>query len=110
MSWLVDALSWACLLAGAAFVLTGGIGLVRLPDFFARLHGASVTDTMGAGLLVLGLALQAGASIVTLKLGLILLFVYFTGPVAAHALAKAALHGGLEPVTADLPESTSSKR
>ena len=58
MSWLIDALSWACVLGGGVFVLTGVIGLVRLPDFFTRLHGASLTDTLGVGLLILGLALE----------------------------------------------------
>lgn len=110
MSWLIDALSWLCILGGSAFVLTGGIGLLRLPDFFTRLHGASLTDTLGVGLLILGLALQAGVGFVALKLGLVLVFVLFTGPVATHALAKAALHGGLEPLTANRLESPSSKR
>ena len=104
MSVLIDALSWACMLAGGFFVLAGGIGVLRLPDFYTRLHGASVTDTLGAGLLFIGMMFQAGFSLVTAKLVLILLFMLFTGPAAVHALAKAALHGELKPLLFEEPE------
>lgn len=83
------------LAAGSVFVVTGSIGLVRLPYFFARLHAASVTDTMGAALVLAGMAVIAGFQMATIKLALILLFLVFTSPTATHALAKAALHGGL---------------
>ena len=98
MSLVLDALSWLSLLTGGAFVVTGGIGLIRLPDFFTRLHAASLTDTLGFALIVFGLALQSGVGITSLKLALALAFLLFTGPVATHALAKAALHGSLRPV------------
>ncbi len=98
MSVILDALSWLALLAGGALVVTGGIGLLRLPDFFTRLHAASLTDTLGFALIVLGLALQSGVGTTTLKLALALAFLLLTGPVATHALAKAALHGSLRPV------------
>lgn len=94
----LDLLSWTCLLAGGGFVLIGGIGLLRLPDFFTRLHAAGVTDTMGMGLVVLGLMLQSGWSGPTVKLALIFAFIFLTSPTATHALAKAALHGGLRPL------------
>lgn len=95
---LVDLLSWGCILAGSAFVIVGAVGLVRMPDFFTRMHAASVTDTLGAGLLIMGLMLQAGLSLVTLKLVFLLALFFFTGPVAAHALAQAALHQGVAPL------------
>jgi len=98
VSILLDALSWMALLAGGFFVATGGVGLVRFPDFFTRMHAASVTDTAGAGLILFGLMLQEGLTLVTFKLALILWLMLFTGPTATHALAKAALHGGLEPL------------
>jgi multicomponent Na+:H+ antiporter subunit G len=104
MGFLIDAITWLFMLAGGFFVLAGGIGVLRLPDFYTRLHGASVTDTLGAGLLLIGLMFQAGFSIVTTKLLLILLFMLFTGPAAVHALAKAALHGELKPLLDDVPE------
>lgn len=108
MNLLVDAISWLCLLTGSFFVLAGGMGVLRFPDFFTRLHGAGVTDTMGAGMILFGLMFQAGLSQAALKLCLILLFLFFTSPTATHALAKAALHGGLQPLLADTKRDASS--
>ncbi len=98
MSVVVEVISWAALLTGGFLIITGGIGLLRFPDLYTRMHAASVTDTGGAGLVLFGLMLQAGLTIVTVKLVLILWFLLFTGPVASHVLAKAALHGKLEPL------------
>lgn len=95
---ILDGLSWICLVAGGLFVLVGGIGLLRLPDFFTRLHAAGITDTMGAGLVLLGLALQSGFSLVTIKLLLFFGFLVFTSPTSTHALAKAAIHGKIRPL------------
>ena len=94
---LQDIVSGALLLAGAAFVLIGTLGLVRLPDFYARLHGAGITDTLGAELMLLGMIVQAGFSLVTLKLLLIAAFIFFTSPTATHAVANAARVTGLRP-------------
>jgi multicomponent Na+:H+ antiporter subunit G len=107
MGFVLDALSWLCLLGGSFFAFAGALGLVRFPDFFTRCHGAGVTDTLGAGLILLGLALQAGPGIAAMKLGLIYLFMLFTAPTATHALAKAALHGGLKPLVRT-PEASPS--
>lgn len=87
---VVDALSWALLLGGALLVIIGGVGVLRFPDFYTRLHAAGVTDTAGTALTLAGLMLQAGVSLVTVKLALILLFLLFTSPTASHALANAA--------------------
>lgn len=101
MSAAVDAVSWALLLAGSFMIVTGGIGLIRMPDFFTRLHCAGIVDTLGTGLIVTGLILQAGMTQVSIKLVLILVFVFFTSPTATHAVAHAALAGGLKPWTKD---------
>jgi multicomponent Na+:H+ antiporter subunit G len=97
MSLAVDILSWVLMLGGGFFMLVSGIGMIRLPDLFTRLHGASVADTGGAALLLLGMALQAGFTMVTVKLLLIGIFLFFTTPTASHAVAHAALLGGLSP-------------
>ncbi|MGE0557726.1 MAG: monovalent cation/H(+) antiporter subunit G [Burkholderiales bacterium] len=107
MNGLVDALSWACLLAGAVFCVIGALGMIRMPDFYTRVHAASVTDTAGVGLLLLGMMLQAGFTLVTVKLIIIGLLVFFTSPTATHALCKAALTRGLKP---QLAEEVPSKR
>ncbi|MFA9459307.1 monovalent cation/H(+) antiporter subunit G [Thiohalorhabdus methylotrophus] len=105
MALLTDAASWLCIVLGGLFVLIGGIGVLRLPDFFTRLHAAGVTDTLGAGLVILGLAFQAGLTLTTVKLALIYGFFILTSPTAAHALAKAALHGGVKPKVDGRPPS-----
>lgn len=97
MNPLLDLVSWAAILAGSMFVLVGTLGLLRLPDVYCRLHGAGMTDTMGAGLLVAGMLLQAPDWLVAAKLVLILVFLAFTSPITSHALARAALHGGVVP-------------
>ncbi len=101
---LIDLISMGLLLAGAVFAVIGGIGLVRFPDVYTRLHAASITDTMAPLLIVIGLVLQSGISILTFKLLLILLFLLFTTPTASHATARAAILAGLKPVTADQPK------
>ena len=97
MSAAFDLLSALCLAAGAFFCLVGGIGLVRMPDFYTRMHGASVTETLGAGFILIGLMLQAGLTLVAVKLAMIGLLILFASPTATHALAKAALLSGLSP-------------
>lgn len=97
MSILLDIISAVMLLAGGFFVVVGGIGLYRLPDFYTRLHAAGITDTLGAGLILLGLTLQAGFSLAAVKLLMILVFLWITSPTSCHALAQAARANGLEP-------------
>ncbi len=98
MQGVVGVIGAACLFAGSVFVVIGGIGVVRLPNFFARMHGAGITDTLGAGLILVGLMFDAGLSLITAKLVILLFFLWITSPTATHALAQAALHQGLEPV------------
>jgi len=101
MSLAVELLSWLLILLGSFFAIVGGAGLVRMPDLFTRMHAGSVTDTLGAGLLILGMMLQAGLSLVTLKLLFILALFFFISPVITHALAQAALHENIEPLLAE---------
>jgi len=98
MSILVDLASWACLLAGGGFCIVSTIGLNRMPDFFTRVHAAGIADTVGAGLVLLGLILQAGWTLIMVKLLFIGLMLFLTSPTAAHALTKAALARGVKPL------------
>ena len=93
----IDALSWILLTAGGAFVFIGGLGALRLPDFYTRMHAASLTDSMGSILILLGIMLQAGWSLAAVKLLAILAFLLLTGPTASYALANSALLSGLRP-------------
>lgn len=104
----VDMLSWFCLVAGGLFCVVGAVGLLRMPDFYTRMHAASVIETMGAGLILLGLLLQAGFTLVAVKLLMVGLLIFFASPAATHALARAAMVRGLKPLLAD-EEKTSSK-
>ncbi len=101
MALLVDLVSWALLLSGGAFGIIGALGMLRFPDFYTRLHASGITDTLCAVLIIFGLMLQSGLSLLTIKLVLILLFLLFTTPTATHALARAAVVDQVEPVLAD---------
>jgi multicomponent Na+:H+ antiporter subunit G len=97
MDQLLDILSWVLLTGGGMFVLIGGIGALRMPDLYTRMHAASLTDSTGAALILVGIMLQAGLSLATIKLTAILLFLLLTGPTASNALASAALLAGMRP-------------
>ncbi len=100
--WLIWLVSWVFIAIGCVFIVSGGIGLLRMPDLYTRLHAASVTDTGGAIFIVLGLLLQAlfvfDNPMAAIKVVLILFFTLFTAPTASHALAKTALLSGYVPL------------
>ncbi len=105
MALVLDIVGWSLLALGSVMLLIGGTGLVRLPDVFSRMHAAGIIDTLGAGAILTGLMIEAGLTLVTLKLALIVVFILFTGPTATHALARAALHGGVQlPPDRDAPK------
>jgi multicomponent Na+:H+ antiporter subunit G len=99
MALALDVLSWVSIVGGLFFMIVGTIGVLRMPDVFTRMHTAGMTDTMGAGLLILGMCLQAGLGLVLARLILIYAFLMFTSPIATHALARAALAAGVVPYT-----------
>ncbi|KCZ93728.1 monovalent cation/H(+) antiporter subunit G [Hyphomonas johnsonii] len=85
-------------LAGALLCMVGTIGVMRFPDFYTRLHAASITDTSGATLVLIGMALMAPGWLIVAKLLTIFLFMFFTSPTASHAVANAAHTAGLQPL------------
>jgi multicomponent Na+:H+ antiporter subunit G len=95
---VAEVLSWTFLMAGSVFLLMGGLGLIRWPDFYTRIHAAGITDTMGAWLVLIGLMFSAGWTLISVKLVMLLFFLAVTSPLASHALAKAAFLRGLEPM------------
>jgi multicomponent Na+:H+ antiporter subunit G len=97
MPMAIDILSWLLLTAGGGFVFIGGLGALRMPNLYTRMHAASLTDTMGAVLVLGGIMLQAGLTLATIKLAIILLFLLLTSPTASNALASAAILSGLQP-------------
>ncbi len=93
----VEIISWALMLAGSFFVIVGAVGALRFPDFWARMHAVSITDSAGVLLLFAGMCMQTGFTLVTVKLIIIGVFLFITGPTATHAIANAALVSGLRP-------------
>lgn len=108
MEIFVNILSGACLVLGSFLIFSGGVGLLRFPDFYTRMHAAGVTETLATAFILFGLMLLAGWGIVLAKLVMILLFVLITSPTASHALAKSAQHGKLAPLLAE-PEDQRSR-
>ena len=102
---ILDILSVALIGIGSVSLIIGALGVLRLPDVYTRMHAASITDTLGAGTIILGLIIQAGLTLVAGKLFLILIFLFFTSPASSFALAHAALSSGVKPILdADLRE------
>jgi multicomponent Na+:H+ antiporter subunit G len=97
METVLNTTSFVLLTLGGLCVLVGGVGVLRLPDLYTRMHAASVTDTGGLVLVMLGLAVQAGWSLALVKLAAILIFLFMTSPTSAYALANAALLSGHRP-------------
>ncbi len=83
---------------GTFFVFAGTFGVIRLPDFYTRLHAGGMTDTLGAELILFGLIVQSGFSQMTLKLLMVAFFLFITSPTATHAVAHSAYKSGLKPL------------
>ena len=118
MDLLLDIASAVLLLTGGFFVFVGGFGVMRMPELFTRMHAASLTDTGGAALILVGLMLQGGLTLVPLKLAAIFLFLFLTSPTASYALANAALLSGVgtacrnetgSPLPENQPDTATSK-
>ncbi|UCH53839.1 MAG: monovalent cation/H(+) antiporter subunit G [Pseudomonadota bacterium] len=93
----VDLISALLLAIGCFFAITGGVGILRMPDFYTRLHAAGKVDSLAQALILSGLMVQAGLSLVSVKLLLIIVFLLATTPTATHAVAKAAHLSRLKP-------------
>jgi multicomponent Na+:H+ antiporter subunit G len=106
---VLDIISWVLLVSGGLFCIIGGIGIIRLPDFYTRTHGASITDTLGAGLMLAGLGVQTlphfmdGDWLILVKLMAIAAFLLITSPTSGHALVKAAYARGVRWNQGDVP-------
>lgn len=97
---LVDVVQYVAgvlLLAGALFGALAGVGVLRLPDLYTRMHAASKAGAVGAGFILLAVALAGFDGPVALRAILGILFVLLTTPIGAHLLARAAFHAGVMP-------------
>ncbi|MCR8923891.1 monovalent cation/H(+) antiporter subunit G [Dasania sp. GY-MA-18] len=98
MDTVISVASLLCLLLGSFLCLSGGVGILRFPDFYTRMHAVGVTDTLASAMILMGLMLQGAEANVVIKLIIILLMTLFINPTASYALAKAAMYSGLKPL------------
>ena len=93
MSWIAIGL----IAVGLYFLVVGSIGMLRLPDVFSRAHALSLTDSLGAFFVLVGLAVYEGFNTSFLRIIVVLALVYLLNPVIAHATIRAAYRSGLRP-------------
>ncbi len=94
------------MVCGAFFLTVSALGLLRLPDFYARTHAVGKSETLGTILVLSGLAVYNGWELSTVKIIFILVFVLIASPTATHAISRAALRTGLPPWTRKKEQDT----
>jgi multicomponent Na+:H+ antiporter subunit G len=95
---VLDIVSWVLLTLGGVIGVLAGIGVLRFPDIFTRMHASSMLESLGAFCVLLGLALQAGPSVIAAKLVVLYVFLLLTAATAGHALAKSTFAAGVQPL------------
>lgn len=103
---MIDLLSGLSIGVGVIALVTGSLGLIRLPDLYSRTHAVGMMDTAGVGFIILGLIIHEGFTLISFKLALVGIFLFFTSPIATHAVAQVAYRSGLEPQLDDEEEAT----
>jgi multicomponent Na+:H+ antiporter subunit G len=97
MDLFTDLLTGLFFFLGSLSIIIGACGLIKLPDVFSRIHAAGMIDTGGTAFFVLGMIMQSGWSLITVKLLLIGIFIFFTSPVTSHVTANLAKEKGMVP-------------
>ena len=110
MDILVIVLSGLSIAIGVIALLIGSLGLIKLPDVYCRIHAVGMIDTAGASFIILGMIIYQGLSLVSFKLALIGVFLFFTSPIATHAVAQVAHKMGVKPVGRSLVKATPAKK
>ena len=106
---LITILSGFSIACGVMALLIGSLGLLRLPDVYCRIHAVGMIDTAGASFIILGMIIHEGFTLVTVKLVLIGVFMFFTSPIATHAVAQVAYKSGVVPVGRNLARNVGAK-
>lgn len=106
LSQISEVLGWICMIGGIFFFLSGSIGLIRFPDFWSRLHAVSIMDSAGVILFILGMMLHSGFTLITVKLAIIGIFLFITGPTASHAVSNAAFVSGSRPLGTGMEDTS----
>ena len=105
MTAAIDILSSILILVGIVFMLIGGYGILKMPDFITRVHATSLIDSGAVIFILVGLILKAGFTLVAAKLGLVLIFLLLTSPTAIHALMGTALFKDSNLINGEEPPS-----
>ena len=98
MELLLAWLSGILLALGTLALLVGALGLVRLPNLFSRIHAVGMMDTAGVAFITLGMLIHEGFSLISVKLAVVGIFLFFTSPIATHAVAQVAYKSGFSPL------------
>ena len=106
---IIDIIASLLIVSGMFLFASGTLGLLRLPDFYCRMHATGKCDTLGGLLVMLGLAVYQGFSLVSLKLLFIVIFIFLANPTATHAIGRAAFVNQVRPWTKDSPEPPASE-
>ena len=106
---LVTMFSGFFIVCGVVSLLIGSLGLLRLPDVYCRIHAVGMIDTAGASFIILGMIIHEGFTLVSVKLVLIGVFLFFTSPIATHAVAQVAHKSGVVPVGRNLARVAGTK-
>ena len=106
---LVTMFSGFFIVCGVVALLIGTLGLLRLPDVYCRIHAVGMIDTAGASFIILGMIIHEGFTLVSVKLVLIGVFLFFTSPIATHAVAQVAYKSGVAPVGRNLARVAGTK-
>ena len=106
---LVTMFSGIFIVCGVVALLIGSLGLLRLPDVYCRIHAVGMIDTAGASFIILGMIIHEGFTLVSVKLVLIGVFLFFTSPIATHAVAQVAHKSGVVPVGRNLARVAGTK-
>ena len=110
MEIIVQLISFLFIILGSLIILVGSLGLLRLPDVFSRIHAVGMIDTAGAGFIILGMTIYEGFTLVTVKLLFVGVFLFFTSPIATHAVAQVAFLNGVKPVGRNLIKPSKTKQ
>ena len=110
MDMLLLVLSGLSIAIGVIALLIGSLGLIKLPDVYCRIHAVGMIDTAGASFIILGMIIHQGFSLVSFKLALIGVFLFFTSPIATHAVAQVAYKMGVKPAGRNLVKAAPTKK
>jgi multicomponent Na+:H+ antiporter subunit G len=90
MDLIKDVITGICFFIGSLSIIIGACGLIKFPDVFSRIHAAGMIDTGGTAFFLLGMVVQTGWTLITVKLLLIGVFIFFTSPVSSHVTVNLA--------------------